>query len=511
MSDIITVRVADLPEVTTVSDSDWLIVDSGIQTAKITSQRYNSAASGSARQYANEAATSAASAALSADAAEAAAESFGDIEIVENQAELATSTKTNVLVLHNDSRYGDRGACLFVAQTGVDKYGYHRSSDGKYMTPVPDQDMIATANPPIESLMAVIKTWVGNPNVKHLTAGSIDDHSLFGTVCSQTDGYWSMDCSAFTSAVLMGITYDNSRCVLGTAADNIPGDYFVGNQFPPSQYLPARSKGGLSAAETAMWLAEHKRLYSFPSDPAKAVAQLQFGDIIFGSNSIYPRYYYHIEHIMFVLGTVPSQNAVIVAESIDLGYAPTYYEQIGAHITPVLLRDSGTGLVSDYYQVWGRPDYSHLGQKRDSLIPKTSLSFKYNPFFLDATLVCRGSSDSSTVPGGKLMTDRYSAGTPDFYPAIPGSVVSYTGASRCDRGVYLCRVHEFDVNQKLIKSTTIAYATNGNPATNPVTIGSTTRFLKFTFGIQSNTMSDRTVGIWLSNIDDCEITMTLPS
>ena len=120
--------------------------------------------------------------------------------------------------------------------------------------------------------MSVIKTWVGNSNVKHLTAGSIDNNSLFGTTCSQTDGYWSMDCSAFTSAVLMGITYDNSRCVLGTAKDNIQGDYFVGNAFPPSQYLPARAKGGLSAAETAMWLGEHKRLYSFPEDPADALA-----------------------------------------------------------------------------------------------------------------------------------------------------------------------------------------------------------------------------------------------
>ena len=109
------------------------------------------------------------------------------------------------------------------------------------------------------------------------------------------------------------------------------------------------------------------------------------------------------------------------------------------------------------------------------------------------------------------MLDRYSAGTPDFYPAIPGSVVSYTGASRCDRGVYLCRVHEFDADQQLIKSTTIAYATNGTPATNPVTIGSTTRYLKFSFGLQSNTMSDTSVGIWLSNVNDCEITLTLPS
>lgn len=434
----------------------------------------------------------------------------GDFEVVENQAELATSTANNVLVLHNDSDYGDNGACLFEAKTGVDRYGYERTSDGKYMIPAVSQNVMATANPPVEALMSVIKTWVGNENVKHLTVGSIDNHSLFGTTISQTDGYWSMDCSAFTSAVLMGITYSNSRCVLGNSANNINGDYFVGNQFPPSKYLPARAKGGLSASETAMWLAEHKRLYAFPEDPAEALSQLQFGDIIFGSNDIYPRYYYAIEHIMIVLGTVPSQGAVIVAEAIDLDYAPTYYEQIGAHIAPLLLRDSTTGKTSSYYRVWGRPDYSHIGQKRDLLIPKGANTFTYNPFFLDATLVCRGTSDSSTVPGGKLMLDRYSAGTPDFYPAIPGSVVSYTGASSCDRGVYLCRVHEFDDTYKLIKNTTIAYATNGTPATNPVTIGNTTKYLKFTFGIQSNTMSDTSVGIWLSNIDDCEITMTLP-
>ena len=260
-----------------------------------------------------------------------------------------------------------------------------------------------------------------------------------------------------------------------------------------------------------MWLAEHKRLYSFPEDPDEALAQLQFGDIIFGSNNIYPRYYYNIEHIMIVLGTVPSQGVVIVAESIDLDYAPTYYEQIGAHIAPLVLRNSTTGKTSDYCRVWGRPDYA-AGQTYPVLVPKTSAgTFVYKPFFLNATLVCRGSSDSPTVPGGKLMTDRYSAATPGFYPAVPGSVVSYTGASSCSRGVYLCRVHEFNDAKEIIKSTTIAYATNGTPAANPVTIGSTTKYLKFTFGIQSNTMSDTSVGIWMSNIDDCEITMTLPS
>ena len=436
----------------------------------------------------------------------------GSIRTVENMEQLLETTEDTVLVLHNDSTYGDGGACLFEATDGVRYYGYQRTSDGKYMIPSTDQSEVVTNDPPIDALMSVMKTWVGNENVKHLTVGSTDNGSLFGETIRQVDGKWTMDCSAFTSAVLMGITYNNSRYVLGNNANNIELEYFPGAQFPPSRWVgKGRTKGGLGATETAMWLAEHKRLYSFDEDPDKALAQLQFGDIVFGSNSIYPTYYKNVEHIMIVLGTIPSQGLLIASESIDLSYDETHYEQSGAHITVLSLKDSTTGKTNDYYRIWGRPDYSHIGKKKDVIVPKSANSYTYNCFFLEASLVCRGTSDSSSIPAGKLMSDRYSAATPDFYPAIPGSVVSYTGASRCDRGVYLCRVHEFDDTKKLIKSTTIAYASNGNPMTNPVTIGSTTKYLRFTFGLQSNTMSDTSIGIWMSNLDDCEITVSLPS
>lgn len=435
----------------------------------------------------------------------------GSIRTVADIEGLIATKEDTVLVLHNDSTFGDGGACLFEATDTVDHYGYQRTSDGKYMIPSTDQSEVVTSDPPIDALMSVMKTWVGNENVKHLTVGSTDNGSLFGETIRQVDGKWTMDCSAFTSAVLMGITYNNSRYVLGNDADNITGEYFIGDQFPKSRTSTIRVKGGLAAADTAMWLAEHKRLYSFDEDPDKALAQLQFGDIVFGSNSIYPTYYKNVEHIMIVLGTIPSQGLLIAAESIDLSYDETHYEQSGAHVTVLSLKDSATGKTNDYYRIWGRPDYSHIGKKKDAIVPKSANSYTYNCFFLEASLVCRGTSDSSSVPAGKLMSDRYSAATPDFYPAIPGSVVSYTGASRCDRGVYLCRVHEFDDTKKLIKSTTIAYASNGNPMTNPVTIGSTTKYLKFTFGLQSNTMSDTNIGIWMSNLDDCEITATLPT
>lgn len=439
----------------------------------------------------------------------------GSIRTVENMEQLLTTTEDTVLVLHNDSTYGDGGACLFEATDGVDTYGYQRTSDSKYMIPVTDQNVIVKADPPIDALMDVIKTWVGNENVKHMPVGNTDQGSLFGTTIRQVDGKWTMDCSAFTSAVLMGITYNNSRYVLGNNANNIELEYFPGAQFPPSRWVgEGRTKGGLGATETAMWLAEHKRLYSFDEDPKIALSQLQFGDIIFGSNfssSFYNHTYKNIEHLAIVLGTIPSQGLLIVAESIDLTYEATHYEQIGAHINVSAIKDDNTGKTNRYFQVWGRPDYSHIGKKKDALVPKTANSYTYNCFFLNASLVCRGSSDSSTIPAGKLMSGRYLASTPDFYPAIPGSVVSYTGASQCDRGVYLCRVHEYDDEKKLIKSSTIAYATNGSPRTAPATIGSTTKYLRFTFGLQSNTMSDTSIGIWMSNLDDCEITVTLPT
>lgn len=70
MSDILTpIRVSELPEVTTAADSDYLIIDDGTQTSRISSENYNATASESAKHYADEALISAQNAELQADAA----------------------------------------------------------------------------------------------------------------------------------------------------------------------------------------------------------------------------------------------------------------------------------------------------------------------------------------------------------------------------------------------------------------------------------------------------------
>lgn len=69
MAELVPIRVSELPEVTTAADSDYLVIDNGTQTSRITSENYNATASESAKHYANEALLSAQNAELQAGAA----------------------------------------------------------------------------------------------------------------------------------------------------------------------------------------------------------------------------------------------------------------------------------------------------------------------------------------------------------------------------------------------------------------------------------------------------------
>lgn len=103
MADFTPIRVSELPEVTNVGENDYLVVDDGIQTSKIKSKNYNERSSGSAKEYADEAARSAS---LSTERAEAAAQSVVQVdELVQN----ASASANNALNYSRDAEAWAKG------------------------------------------------------------------------------------------------------------------------------------------------------------------------------------------------------------------------------------------------------------------------------------------------------------------------------------------------------------------------------------------------------------------
>ena len=103
MADFTPIRVSELPEVTNVGENDYLVVDDGTQTSKIKSKNYNERSSGSAKEYADEAARSAS---LSTERAEAAAQSVIQVDAL---AQNASASANNALDYSRDAEAWAKG------------------------------------------------------------------------------------------------------------------------------------------------------------------------------------------------------------------------------------------------------------------------------------------------------------------------------------------------------------------------------------------------------------------
>lgn len=103
MADFTPIRVSELPEVTNVGENDYLVVDDGIQTSKIKSKNYNARSSGSAKEYADEAARSASRA---TERAEAAAQSVIQVDAL---AQNASTSANNALNYSRDAEAWAKG------------------------------------------------------------------------------------------------------------------------------------------------------------------------------------------------------------------------------------------------------------------------------------------------------------------------------------------------------------------------------------------------------------------
>ena len=103
MADFNPIRVSELPEVTSVGENDYLVVDDGIQTSKIKSKNYNERSSRSAKEYADEASRSAS---LATQRAESAAQSVAQTDTL---AQNASTSENNALDYSRDAEAWAKG------------------------------------------------------------------------------------------------------------------------------------------------------------------------------------------------------------------------------------------------------------------------------------------------------------------------------------------------------------------------------------------------------------------
>lgn len=438
---------------------------------------------------------------------------ISDTEIVENIAELAATTANKVLVLHDDSDWGTGNSCWFEKSNTWTNYAYARS-DGSKVYPMPDQAQLPESHAPREQLMNVLYTWVGNENIHHGAGAASYNNDLFSATCQKdSDNLFDMDCSAFVNAILLGITYANSRYVLGTNADNVELQY-MSNHIGPSQstYMP---KGGLHTSEMAMWFAQQGRLFTLPQDVSKVEDMLQFGDILFVSHGAdSPNSFYAINHVAFVLGV--SGRRVITAESINWNASPHETNSPMTRMHVLSVGDDGTIGPDKRLRVFARPDYQKILQT-PAITPYQQGTYQYNAFFLPMAGIRRFSDSgesSSLVSYGALYTDERSMATVDYLPVIPNSTLNYVGKAYNSREKMYnaVRCYEYDANFGLIQATAMAYRNASNIFTRmALTLGSTTKYVRFMVYYSSDSSLPSYDYIWLRDSQDFAVEITPPS
>lgn len=396
-----------------------------------------------------------------------------DLSIVADTTEMLATTTDYVLVLKNNSAYGDGGDCLFSVRAGESVSGYTRN-DGSVVYPMANQGVLPSSNAPREELTDVIKSYVG---ISTLQYGNTE--TMYDSTCSN-----QIDCSTFVTAILNRIPYENSRYTLGTSASNKVGT-FVGDTL--LRYSSARGWVRLLTHQMAQWFAEHKRLFEIPSNAKKACSILRFGDILFSGNGNHDVNYYGIDHCLFVLGTNPDSGVVMVAQGGTAG-SPTYYDN-----ESTVCKTSIVYLTSQYignnYKVFARPNYGNSEIKSDNTLMRFAMDqvYQFEPFLLTNFYI--------TPADGSLSYAKTYAGTPEMYEVMPQRTIKYTGATQSDGVNYTAYCIEYDKDKNFVKYR--------NLTTGDDVLDASTKYVRFSFGHAASLNTNMT----LAKLSDFKVVM----
>lgn len=264
-------------------------------------------------------------------------------EVVSNYAGLLESTADLVFVRNmSDGPFGINTSCLFEVTDASTSY-IHRDDD-TYMMACANQAPLMPANAPSIALGDCIASYVGRDTLDYGAPGLFEE-----TVENK------IDCSMFVHACLYGITYENSRYALGSAAENVLGQY-VGDNYLKETTVGTR-KHALATWQMAEWFAEQKRLFEFPEtgDYRDALSMLSFGDILFSSSGTEVGRIYGIDHCMIVLKAFDDGH-VLVAQAGGAGTPLVSNNQTTVCKTSIVNFADYYG-AGKPYQVFARPCY----------------------------------------------------------------------------------------------------------------------------------------------------------
>jgi len=376
-------------------------------------------------------------------------------EIVEHSADLFYSTKDYVIVLKNDSIYGDGGVCIFKKMDAT-SWGYLRA-DGSHVYPVPGQGVLQQPNAPYNEIMRVVKTYCNNHTLVYGQS-----NTLYSNVCEN-----GIDCSSFVSAVLHGIDYDHSRYKLGTESQNMIGS----NPIMLVEYLDSIGWQRLVTNRMAQYFAEQKQLFAIDYlEPYSAVSKLRFGDILFISyppekNEFSRDSYYNIGHVALVLGTIPDENCILVVQGGDSPKGLTLFSNEKTVVKTTVLKVTKEEL-QNHLRLFARPQYVDVPLRQAERYRVTHNTIQYYPKFQMNT--------SADIYSEGITLARKLAATPDYYPAVGGAKLINNSPHKIEGAVLHCYIAEYDRNYELICRTEMK---------DIITLQDETCYLRFTCGL----------------------------
>ena len=384
-------------------------------------------------------------------------------QVIDSISDMPTVTSDKVLVLHNDSAYGDGGPCWFEVMENVTENGYARK-DGKKMCPMLDQGPLLTSDPPVEKMMGLMASYLENDA---LVYGN--EHALFDETTTN-----EIDCSSFVSAVLNGISYSSSKYVTGTLTRRMA---------KIASYAPSKTSifGHLKSGRMAQYFAEHKWLHSMPT-VYQMRNVLQFGDILFtgsGASEAENRYL-KIDHVFFVLGIL-NNTYVIVAQCGGCPEAVTIKNNSNTvgKISTIALSSAN---INTYFKAFARIPYINEHEQ-------TFTGNKIKPLFIPDIYI---DGDRN----GELSSSAVCATSYGYISVLPNSVLTFTGKTSHNDKELSALVAEYDGKFQYLSKT--------NFTTNPKTLSASTRYIRLCYS--HATGSDN--AMLLDDCDQFEATLT---
>lgn len=331
-----------------------------------------------------------------------------DFEVVKTWDDLYYSTKDNVIVLNNNSVFGDGGICLFQKMNAT-QYGYKRANGAK-VYPVPNQGRLQKTSVPYDRIIEIVGSYCGNDALKYG-----NNESLFNEICTN-----EIDCASFVSAILYGVGYEDSRYI------GLPDNTMTWlAQMPP---VKTDLYERLKVNRLSMYFAEQKELFFFgEDDPQAAVEKLQPGDLLFFSYSNEEvenssAYFYNLRHVALVLGTLPEENCIIIAQGGGTPQNLTLFSNEKTVVKTTVLKITQEELDT-HLRLFARPKYASVPLDHKELHAQYRImpdSIEYHPNFQLNTKI-----DPNT---DRLVLSNFCASTVDYYPAAGGGLLIYTAA-----------------------------------------------------------------------------------